>query len=47
MTIVHALIAVFILGLVVWNLYREEKFTGQLTCLLVALPLLVRLLGLK
>jgi hypothetical protein len=46
-TIVYIAITGWLLALVVANLYREEKWLGQLTCALVMIPLLLRLLGVK
>ena len=47
MTIVYWLIVGWILSLTVWCLYKEEKTTAQITCALVAIPLILRLAGMK
>lgn len=44
---VYVVITAWFLGLVVWNLYREEKPLAQLTCAMVLIPLLLRVLGIK
>ncbi len=46
-TWLYVLIAGWLLYLTVYNLYKEERPLLQLTCALVAIPLLLRVLGIK
>jgi len=47
MTIVYLVILAFVLGLVVWNMWREEKLVNQITAMMVIVPLVLRLLLIK
>ncbi len=47
MTIVYLVILAFVLGLVVWNLWTEEKTVNQITAMMVIVPLVLRLLLIK
>lgn len=46
-TFIYWLMVAGLLGLSGWCLYREEKLTAQLTCALVAIPLILRLVLMK
>jgi len=46
-TIFYIVIVAFVLGLVIKNLYSEEKISDQITAALVLIPLILRLLGIK
>lgn len=46
-TYIYIAITAALLGLTIWNLYRTERSLDQLTCALVAIPLILRVLGLK
>jgi hypothetical protein len=46
-TWIYSAIVGYLLVLAVWDLYREEKRWDQLTCALVLIPLLLRLVGVK
>lgn len=47
MTIVYLVILAFVLGLVVWNLWEEEKLVNQITAMMVIVPLVLRLFLIK
>ncbi|MDD2429300.1 MAG: hypothetical protein PHQ85_06920 [Eubacteriales bacterium] len=47
MTIVYLVILALVLGLVIWNLFTEEKFVNQVTAFMVIVPLILRLLLIK
>jgi uncharacterized membrane protein len=47
MTWIYSAIVAYLLLLTVWDLYREEKRWNQVTCALVLIPLLLRLVGIK
>jgi len=46
-TLLYILIVSYVLALVVWNLYTEERTLDQVTAALVVIPLVLRLLGIK
>ncbi len=46
-TWVYLAIVAYVLGLVVWNLYREEDLGFQITAVMVAIPLVLRVAGVK
>lgn len=46
-TIIYRLIVAMVIGLVGWNLFTEEKFTNQLNCAMVLIPLILRALMIK
>lgn len=46
-TWLYVLIVGYLLGLVGWNLYRQEKLGDQIIAVLVLIPLLLRFLGIK
>ena len=46
-TWIYVAIIIYLLGLTVWNTYTEKAPMAQLTCVLVAIPLFLRLVGLK
>ena len=47
LTIIYRLILVLIAGIVCWNLFSEKKFSLQLNCALVLVPLVLRALMIK
>lgn len=47
MTLIYWALVAFVLGLVLWTMYREEKVLAQITCVMVAIPLILRLMGFK
>jgi hypothetical protein len=47
MTFIYWLVVAALLGLSGWCLYREDKLMAQLTCALVAIPLILRLVLMK
>jgi hypothetical protein len=47
MTIVYRIITAAVIALVVWNLFRDRRLTGQITAALVLLPLILRLLMIR
>ena len=47
MTIVYLVILALVLGLVIWNLFTEEKLVNQITAMMVIVPLVLRLLLIK
>jgi len=46
-TLIYVAITAYLLAIVGWNLYRQEKALDQLNCALVLVPLILRLVGLK
>lgn len=46
-TIIYRLIVVMVIALVGWNLFTEKKFTNQLNCAMVLIPLVLRALMIK
>lgn len=46
-TWLYIAIVAWLLGMVIWNLYREESPGFQITAVMVCIPLLLRLLGVK
>ena len=46
-TIIYRLIVAMVIALVGWNLFTEEKLTGQLNCAMVLIPLILRALMIK
>lgn len=47
LTIIYRLMLVLIAGIVCWNLFSEKKFSLQLNCALVLIPLVLRALMIK
>jgi hypothetical protein len=47
LTLLYIALVAYLLGLSVWCLYVEKKPLHQLTCVLVAIPLALRLVGVK
>ena len=47
LTLIYRLIIAAVIGLVVWNLYTEEKLSMQINCALVLIPLVLRVLMIK
>ena len=46
-TLIYRGIVALVVALVVWNLYTEKKFTLQLNCAMVLIPLVLRMLMIK
>lgn len=46
-TFLYIAFVAYLLGLTIWNLYLEKKPLIQLTCVMVAIPLILRLVGVK
>lgn len=44
---IYSAIVGYLLALSVWDLYREDNRWNQITCALVLIPLLLRLVGVK
>jgi hypothetical protein len=47
MTVVYQIITTAIIGLVVWNLFREKRLVEQMAAALVLIPLILRVLMIK
>ena len=47
LTIIYCAIILFVIALVVWNLFTEQKLVNQLTCAVVIIPLVLRFLMIK
>lgn len=46
-TLLYIALVAYLLGLTIWNLYIEKVTLNQLTCVMVAIPLILRLVGVK
>lgn len=46
-TLLYILLVAYILAMVLWNLYREKDLGFEVTAVLVVIPLLLRLAGVK
>lgn len=44
---IYGAIVAYLLALAVWDMYRETNRWDQITCALVLIPLLLRLVGVK
>jgi hypothetical protein len=47
MTVIYQIITTAIIGLVVWNLFREKRLVEQMAAALVLIPLILRVLMIK
>ena len=47
LTIIYRVILVLVAAVVCWNLFSEKKFSLQLNCALVLIPLILRALMIK
>lgn len=46
-TLIYVAIVAYLLAMTIWNLYREESPGIQITAVMVMIPLLLRLVGVK